>query len=88
MHSYLFVFFFGQSTGKADKFLYVLNMLDVLRESLILVSGWILLTDRLQALGQTVFTILSGNIPRWSKTCRPQVHSDFCSLGAIVTAIV
>jgi hypothetical protein len=39
MHSYLFVFFFGQSTGKADKFLYVLNMLDVLRESLILVAG-------------------------------------------------
>jgi hypothetical protein len=39
MHSYLFVFFFGQSKGKADKFYYIINMLDVLRESLILVSG-------------------------------------------------
>ena len=39
MDSYLFVFSFGQSKGKADKFLCIINMLDVLRESLILVSG-------------------------------------------------
>jgi len=39
MHSYLFVFFFGQSKGKADKFPCLLNPLDVLRESAILVSG-------------------------------------------------
>jgi hypothetical protein len=39
MDSYLFVFSFGQSKGKVDKFPCVLNMLDVLRESLILVSG-------------------------------------------------
>ena len=39
MHSYLFVFSFGQSKGKADKFRCIINVLDVLRESLILVSG-------------------------------------------------
>ena len=45
MHSYLFVFFFGQSKGKADKFHCIINMLDVLRESLILVSLRIDLRD-------------------------------------------
>ena len=39
MDSYLFVFSFGQSTGKANKFLCILNTLDALRESVILVSG-------------------------------------------------
>jgi hypothetical protein len=38
--SYLFVFFFGQSTGKAGKFMFIINVLDVLRESPILVPGW------------------------------------------------
>ena len=38
MDSFLFVFSFGQSKGKADKFYYIINMLDVLRESLILVA--------------------------------------------------
>ena len=33
MHSYLFVFSFGQSKGKADKLSCIINMLDVLRES-------------------------------------------------------
>ena len=39
MDSYLFVFSFGQSIGKVDKFTCNLNMLDVLLESLTLVSG-------------------------------------------------
>ena len=39
MDSYLFVFSFGQSTGKVEKFPRILNMLDVLRESLILVPA-------------------------------------------------
>jgi hypothetical protein len=38
MHSFLFVFSFGQSKGKADKLRFIINMLGVLRESLILVS--------------------------------------------------
>jgi hypothetical protein len=37
MDSYLFVFFFGQSTGKVSRTFCILNMLDTLRESPILV---------------------------------------------------
>jgi hypothetical protein len=43
--SYLFVFSFGQSTGKAEKFFRILNTLDVLRESSILVAGGLSAAD-------------------------------------------
>jgi len=39
MDSYFIRFSFGQSIGKAGKFICIFNLLDVLRESLILVSG-------------------------------------------------
>ena len=40
MIGFVFIgFLFGQSIGKANKLLCILNTLDVLRESLILVSG-------------------------------------------------
>jgi hypothetical protein len=49
MDSFLFVFSFGQSKGKADKFLCIINVLDVLRESPILVSALV------QFMGSTAF---------------------------------
>ena len=47
LDSYLFVFSFGQSKGKADKFRCIMQ-LDVLRESSILVSGRFRLGTKLQ----------------------------------------
>ena len=41
VNAFVFIrFFFGQNKGKADKFTCLLNLLDVLRESAILVPGW------------------------------------------------
>jgi hypothetical protein len=45
MHSHLFVFSFGQSKGKVEKFPSILNTLDVLRESPILVAGGLSAAD-------------------------------------------
>ena len=44
MDSFLFVFSFGQSKGKTDKLSCIINMLDVLQESPILVPGRLVLS--------------------------------------------